>query len=156
MPRKENLQKKPARCPFERKFGLTRKELESALEHALIRGGEFSEIFLEYRVHHAVNMEEGLIKDTTESISVGAGVRVLFGEQTGYAYTSDLTLPQMKRAAVTAASIAKTKNGPRHPGLKLSKAASPYNLYPVLRPAHEARVETKIALVQKAYASALG
>ena len=69
---------------------LTQKNLEQALQKALSRGGDFSEVYLEHASFKLVHMEEDIIKETAESISLGLGIRVIDGEKTGYGYTSDL------------------------------------------------------------------
>ena len=88
-------------------FSLNPDDLQKILTSALCRGGDFSEIFLEYRVHSSINMEDDIIKETSENIVLGAGIRVIYGDQTGYGYTNDLSLEKVTRAALTASSIAR-------------------------------------------------
>ena len=91
---------------FEDHFNISQDDLQKILNISLSRGGDFSEIFLEYRIYNFINMEEDIIKETAESISLGMGIRVLSGEKTGYGYTNDLSFEKIKKAAITAASIA--------------------------------------------------
>jgi TldD protein len=79
---------------------------ERVLAVALSRGGEYADLFFEYRAGGGFSYDEGLLKAASRSVSVGVGVRVVRGDATGYAYTEDLTWPSMKRAAETAAQIA--------------------------------------------------
>ena len=79
---------------------------ERLLGVALSRGGEYADLFFEYRAAGGFSYEEGLLKAASRGVSVGVGVRVQRGDATGYAYTEDLTWPSMKRAAETAAQIA--------------------------------------------------
>ena len=51
-------------------------------------------------------MEDGIVSRANSGISQGVGLRVVIGEQTGYAFTEDLTLESMLAAARTAAAIA--------------------------------------------------
>ena len=51
-------------------------------------------------------MEDGLISRASTSIDQGVGLRVVVGDQVGYAFTEDLTLDSMLGAAQTAAAIA--------------------------------------------------
>jgi TldD protein len=73
---------------------------------ALSRGGEYADLFFEYRAGGGFSFEEGILKAASRGVSVGVGVRVQRGDATGYAYTEDLTFDSMKRAAETAAQIA--------------------------------------------------
>jgi TldD protein len=147
-----NEVKKPKALPYEDHFKITKEDLQKILKIALSRGGDFSEIFLEYRGYSFINMEEDIIKETAESISVGMGIRVLAGEKTGYGYTNDLSFEKMKRAALAAASIA--SDGSPHKSLSLKLARSRPTLYPLLNPAHRSDLKKKIDLVKQAYQGA--
>lgn len=73
---------------------------------ALSRGGEYADLFFEYRVAAGLSFEEGITRSASRGVSMGLGVRVLMGDATGYAYVEDLTWEAMRRAAETAAQIA--------------------------------------------------
>src|SRR5512142_1133962 len=78
---------------------------------ALSRGGEYADLFFEYRAGGGFSFEEGILRDASRGVSVGMGVRVQRGDATGYASTEDLTWEAMKRAAETAAQIATAGGG---------------------------------------------
>ena len=128
------------------------ENLQKILNIALSSGGNFSEIFLEYKMYNSINMEEDIIKETAESISLGLGIRVISGEKTGYGYTNDLSLEKIKKVALTAASIASGKL--QKNSSFLNSFPIKHNFYPVLNPAHKESLEKKILLVQKAYQTA--
>lgn len=115
--------------PFEDHFHVSKEDMQKILETALSSGGEFSEIFLEYRAYHFVNMEEDIIKETAESISLGMGIRVLNREKTGYGYTNDLSFEKMKKAALSAAAIASSPSPVRMADLR--SAGFGHNYYRV-------------------------
>ncbi len=79
---------------------------ERLLAVALSKGGEYADLFFEYRAAGAFSYDEGILKAASRGVSVGVGVRVQRGDATGYAYTEDLSWEAMKRAAETAAQIA--------------------------------------------------
>ena len=62
------------RLPFEDHFRLSHDDLQRALGIAQSSGGRFAEVFLEYRAYSFVLMEEDIIKETAESISLGPGL----------------------------------------------------------------------------------
>jgi len=138
--------------PYVDHFGLTSPDLRRLLGLALASGGDFAEVFCEYRTSAFILMEEDLIKETAETISLGLGVRVLKGEMTGYGYANDLSRPSLEAAARTAAAIASGRGRARPRPIK--GRGRPLRLYPVRVPAHKATLDKKIALVQEAYASA--
>jgi TldD protein len=144
--------KNPLLVPFEDLFQLSQEDLQRILNTALSRGGDFSDIFLEYRIYNLINMEEDIIKETAESISLGLGIRVISGEKTGYAYANDLSPEKIKKAALVAASIASSGAQRNAPFLKQAQLS--HNFYPVLEPAYKESLERKISLVKKTYFSA--
>lgn len=79
------------------------------LEIALAKGGEYADLFFEYRASAGLVFEEGITRSASKGVSVGLGVRVLRGEATGYAHVEDLRWESMVRAAETAARIAATE-----------------------------------------------
>lgn len=73
---------------------------------ALGRGGEYADLFFEYRAAGGLVFDEGILKTASRGVSMGLGVRVLKGDATGYAFVERLDWDAMKRAAETAAQIA--------------------------------------------------
>ena len=65
---------------------LHEKEIEEILGMALSRGGDFSEIFMEDTRATAISCEGGRLEKSISGIDRGAGIRVISGEQTVYAY----------------------------------------------------------------------
>jgi len=76
------------------------------LSVALARGGDYADLFFEYRAGGVVVFEEGITRSASRSVSMGLGVRVQRGDATGYAHVEDLGMDAMKRAAATASQIA--------------------------------------------------
>ena len=137
---------------YEDHFFLKDADLRKILDVALSQGGDFAEIYLEHRAFSLINMEEDIIKETSESISLGLGIRVNAGDKTGYAYTNDISIPKIKKTAHTAATI--SAGGPAQYSASLSSVTLPHNFYPVCDPAHTQPLEDRIALVRKAYKAA--
>lgn len=76
------------------------------LQVALAQGGEYADLFFEYRAGGSLSFEEGITRSASRGVSMGMGVRVQKGDSTGYAHVEDLSFESMKRAAETAARIA--------------------------------------------------
>lgn len=77
------------------------------LEVALSSGGEYADLFFEYRAAGSLFFEDGITKSASRGVSLGLGVRVRKGDATGYAHVEDLDFEAMRRAAHTAAQIAR-------------------------------------------------
>ncbi len=82
------------------------KLAEKLLAVALGRGGDYADLFFEYRAAGGLVFDEGILKSASRGVSMGLGVRVLMGDATGYAYVERLDWEAMVRAADTAAQIA--------------------------------------------------
>lgn len=81
--------------------------LEKVLSAALRHGGEFAEVFAEDRRSCGVRLEDRRVEDLASGRERGAGIRVVRGETTGFAHTSDLSEPGLLAAAEAAASAAR-------------------------------------------------
>jgi TldD protein len=137
---------------FAERFGVTEEDMKTVLNVALSKGGEFSELFFEYRIADTLRMEEDIIKESSQSISLGVGIRVIKGDQTGYGYTNDLTLEEMKRAALTAAAISSSGGNPS--SINLTVEPLGHQVYDVNRPLYDQSLGSKIDLVKEAYQAA--
>jgi len=79
---------------------------------ALGRGGDYADLFFEYRAGGGLTFEEGITRSASRGVGLGLGVRVRQGDATGYAHVEDLAWESMKRAAETAAGIASSGSTP--------------------------------------------
>ena len=80
---------------------------ERLLSVALACGGDYADVFFEYRAAGGLIFDEGILKTASRGVSMGLGVRVQKGDATGYAYVERFDWDAMKRAAETAAQIAR-------------------------------------------------
>ena len=101
------------------------EELNQVIHLALSRGGEFGEVYIEHRISREILLEEGKFKSAVFGISQGAGVRVISGDKTGYAYTDEITPEKLGRAAEVASFVARG-----------AKAARPVNIQEEKRPSY--------------------
>ena len=144
----------PERKFFEEKFGVSGPDLEKYLGAALSAGGEYADLYFEYRASSSISLDESLIKSATQGVSAGVGVRVISGERTGYAYSDDLSSEKILKAARIAARIA---NGPaRVSSVGLSEVPLPQDLYPVVVAPTDMEIAEKLDLVLRADKAARG
>jgi TldD protein len=145
----------PAVRPEADPFGLSPADLRAALALALSSGGDFAEAFMERRTYDFVTMEEDIVKESAESVSLGLGIRVLAGDKTGFAYTNDLAFDKVRQAARTAAAIASGRaKAPLARPLRERRLER--TAYCALSPADRAGLKRKIELVRQAYEAARG
>jgi TldD protein len=73
---------------------------------ALEAGGDYADLYFEFRVSADYSLEEEQVRTLGRGITVGLGVRVTRGDATGYAYCEVLEWEKMAHAAKTAGQIA--------------------------------------------------
>lgn len=132
---------------FARKFGVTERDLDRYLGEALSAGGDYADIYFEYLSTTTISVDESIVKSATQGTTLGAGIRVISGERTGYAYSADLTPEKIRKAARVAACIA---NGPAAVD-KIGFTGNPTrDLYPVLVAPTETSLAERVELVKRA------
>jgi TldD protein len=119
--------------------------LRNTISSALSKGGDYADVFVQHRVTNTMSLEDGTVNRASANVALGAGVRVVRGDQTGYGFTEELTAEGLKRAALTAAAIA---NGPAKTGpTRFKVAASKPNRYPVNVRWDDVRPQQKLAIL---------
>ena len=88
--------------------------LARVLERGRSTGAGFSEIFIEDRRSTSASLDDGTVDSVSNSRSLGAGIRVISGDTTGYAHTTDLTEAGLLAAADAAARAASRGDGGKH------------------------------------------
>jgi TldD protein len=129
------------------------RTVERTLAEAMGRGADYADLYVEHRRESGLSMEQDLLREASSGEVAGAGVRVLAGERTGYAYTEDLSPESLLRAARTASLVATGAGG----GESIRVAVRPVaDLYPVRRPAVTAELDLRTGLMRRASSEARG
>lgn len=128
-------------------FKISEEDLKKVLTAALEKGGDYADIFFEHSYYNNVSLMDGAVNRASSSIDFGMGVRVLAGDQTGYAYVEDVTLPEMLKAARTAARIATGTAGKKV--VDLTEKPNSNNYYNVKTSWDELSVKEKTPFLQK-------
>ncbi len=89
---------------------VVRRVLDSALQ----TGGDFAEVFAEDRRGSSARLDDGRVEDLASGRDRGAGIRVVSGETTGFAHTTDLTQSGLLDAARAASAAARRGGGGVH------------------------------------------
>ena len=79
-------------------------DVRAVLTAALSSGGQFAEIYAEDRRARNLRLDDGRIEDVVSGVDRGAGIRVVAGRRTAYAYTNVLTRDALVEAAKAAAA----------------------------------------------------
>ncbi len=132
-------------CGYFERFGIHAGVLRQVLAAALSRGGQDADLFFEHATSTMVALTDGAVNRASTGVDIGMGVRVVVGDQVGYAYTEELTPEAMLSAARTAAEIA-SGGQPRQP-VDLSPRRYA-DLYPSQRRWDAVGLEERAALVR--------
>ena len=128
-------------------FGVTEKQLKQVLSAALEKGGSYADLFFEHTYSNNLSLQDGAVNRAYSNIDFGMGVRVISGDQTGYAYIENITQEEMLKAARTAARIA-SESGSK-PAINLTNIDIANSLYKVKTAWDEVAVNSKMPYLQK-------
>lgn len=129
-------------------FKVTENDLKKVIAAALEYGGDYADIFFEHSFYNSLSLRDGEVNATSANVDFGVGIRVLKGDQTGYAYTENVTLADMLKAAKTASRIA-TGNQKKSPPVDMTELKITKNYYPVTESWEQFGVELKKPFLQK-------
>ncbi|NDV78567.1 TldD/PmbA family protein [Dysgonomonas sp. 511] len=128
-------------------FAITENDLLKVMAEALSKGGDYADIFFEHTYSNGIGLRDGEVNRTSSNIDYGAGVRVVAGDQTGYAYVENTDLKELLKAARTAASIASVSSKIENP-VQVTETHFK-NYYKIERPWLDVSVADKKTFVQK-------
>ncbi|MBT3385379.1 MAG: TldD/PmbA family protein [Prolixibacteraceae bacterium] len=126
--------------------------LKKVIGKALEKGGDFADVYLENRVSRQIVMEESKFKNGLYGVSQGAGVRVISGNKTGYAYSDEITEEKLLRAAEVASYVA--RNGSAVTPVDINKAERK-SYITVEQPLAEIADSRRIEIIQRANDAAM-
>lgn len=128
-------------------FSITENDLLKVINEALGKGADYADIFFEHTFSNSISLRDGEVNRAASNIDFGVGIRVVSGDQTGYAYVENTEVAELLKAAKTAAGIASIP----------SKGITPIeikekhfrNHYKIERPWLDISVADKKSFVQK-------
>jgi len=138
---------------MEQLFNISKSEMRQLLALALSNGGDDADLFFEYTVSSSLRMEDSIVKDVKYGIVMGVGIRVIKGDQVGYAYTDEIDFQKMKEAARTASYIA---NIPQSTRIAELHDVPRLKLYDSDTLSIDADLEQKLKLLERADKAARG
>lgn len=128
-------------------FGVSEENMRKVLAAALEKGGDYADLFFEHTFTNVIGLKDGAVNSCNSYIDFGMGVRVLAGDQSGYAYVENVTLDDMLNAARTAARIASGNKKAGPVGLKAKTLKK--NYYSVTTSWEEVSLKDKMPYLQK-------
>jgi len=121
--------------------------VRDVLRTALRSGGRFAEIFAEERRSTSIRLDDRRIEELTEGTDRGAGIRVVAGDTSAYAYSNRLDPAALAEAAEAAAAAAR---GGSSPDVVALRRRAPAASAPTIEPVAEVPRGRKVAWLREA------
>lgn len=122
-------------------------DIGAVLKRAMGNGGEFADVFIEQSAPLSLVCEDSRLEKVMSGREQGAGVRLIFGQRTAYAYTNELTTESLLEMADAVRSAAAGEV--RHPTVALIRANPRFDL-PVGQAPEGVDTSRKVAMVLEA------
>lgn len=133
-------------------FGLTFGQLERVFDAAVgkNRDGAFCDVYLQAGSAQMLSWDKGGLKNTTNSIVCGAGVRVVIGDKQGYSFTDHPTFTNIRKAAGFAKKIAETADEVPEVNADIGRNfGEPHNLYAVGASPLDVTIQERIKMLRQ-------
>jgi TldD protein len=122
-------------------------DFSAVLKKALSSGGDFADIFIERSAPLSIVCEDSRIEKVMSGLDRGAGVRLVFGQRTAYAYTNEITTVSLLELADAVSQAA--ARGAHHTDINLSRKNPRVDL-PVEKDPEKAAMSLKAGMVLEA------
>ena len=131
--------------PFMDWFGVDQSTVARVMSELTSRGADAADLYFQHTRTNRLTLEDGIVSNANSGIEQGVGLRVVIGEQTGYAFTEDLTMQSMLAAARTASAIASGSQVIAPQSFNPSQAG---NLYTTTVPWSDVGVDQKLPVMK--------
>lgn len=121
--------------------------LQKLVTRALARGGEYADVFVEYRESTALVVEDGKLEKVVTGSEAGVGIRLIYDGRTAYAFSNDLSEEALTAAAAEVSAAAKGSSTEVMLDLAIRRPAA---LFPVKMLPSAVPLDRKIHLVRLA------
>lgn len=125
---------------------LTPQKLQTVLSSMMGNGIDCADIYFQHSYVESWSLEDGVVKDGSFHVDHGVGIRAMSEAKAGLAYTNQINLENIKKAAQAAKSI--TRQGKSY-SAKLLEAKSAKQLYQANNPIQQTSSADKIAFLMK-------
>ena len=124
--------------------GLEERHLNSTLGHIMQGSVDYADLYFQVSRQEAWTMEDSILREGSFSLDQGVGVRAVSGEKTGFAYSDEMVLPALEKAAGAARAI--VRHGQQKSLPAWQRSDSPL-LYPLADPTTSIGDADKTALI---------
>ncbi len=128
-------------------LGVDEPLLAAALAAATVHGADQAELYVQHSTSTSLGLSDRAVNRVHTSVDLGVGVRVVVGDQVGFAWTEDLSQEAVLTAARTAAEIARGLG--RDPGaVEIPRLSDGLDIYPLSRSWSDVALDERLPLVR--------
>jgi len=127
-------------------FEVTPEQLQKVILTAMEKGADYADLFFEHTVANSASLQDNKVNSAYSNIMFGVGIRVLKGDQTGFAYSENTSLESMLKAAKTASNIADSSLTYKQP---VFNEFEPASYYKIVSPWEEIQIKDKIPFMTR-------
>lgn len=127
-------------------FNVSESDLRKVMSVALEKGGDYADLFFEHTFSNSLSLQDGAVNRASSDIDYGVGIRVVSGDQQGYAFVENVNLEEMLKAARVASRIA--NGASKVPPVKTDEKVFK-NYYPILKSWEDTTVQDEIPYLKK-------
>ncbi len=84
---------------------IERNVIDRAISEAMAQGADFAEVFAEDSRSSVASLDDSIVDELSAGHSRGVGIRIVYGETTGFAHTSDLSEKSILEAVRAARAV---------------------------------------------------
>jgi TldD protein len=129
------------------RFGVDEDLIAPALAAATTYGADDAELYFQHSSSTSLGLSDRAINRAHTTVDLGVGVRVVVGDQVGYAYSEDLSRDAVIRAAKVAAQIARDAGRPVPP-VAVGRLLAGRSLYALSRSWSDVDLEERLPLMR--------
>ena len=126
--------------------GLVENDLDRMLGELTGSAVDAADLYFQSSRLESWVLEDGIIKEGSHNIEQGAGIRVISGDKTGFAYSDELQLPTLLQAAKAARAI--VRSGAER-SVQIAGQSGEQRLYAPINPLPSLSESDKVALLQR-------
>ncbi|NWK79279.1 metalloprotease TldD [Aquitalea sp. LB_tupeE] len=127
-------------------FGVDESVIEKTFSRMRQHAVDYADLYFQYTRSEGWSLEEGIVKSGSFSIDQGVGVRAVAGDKTAFAYSDDIGVDAISRAADAVRAIG-LAGGDGNAGKQSPQRAR--DLYPAIDPCYSLEAAAKVALLEK-------
>jgi TldD protein len=127
-------------------FKVSESDLHKVMTVALEKGGDYADLYFQHTFANSLVLQDGAVNRASSNIDYGVGIRVVSGDQQGYAFVENVSLDEMLKAARVASRIA--NGASKTPPVKIDEKTFK-NYYPILKSWEDEAIQSKIPFLQK-------